>query len=139
MVRCRVPTGDLRKHTAPQKGISCDVAWEWLRRDPDYQEDYRACLAANDPAQPRATCDGSGGSRFPADPRKTFDKQAVFWAPEVLSTVLPVRAAKCVGPKGYQLDFGNLPGSDLRRAPDGWHVPLGGAKHRFWLRSIAFG
>ncbi|MEY9590941.1 hypothetical protein ABIA06_003232 [Bradyrhizobium yuanmingense] len=56
----------------------------------------------------------------------------------MLATVLPVRAAKCVGPKSYQIDFGNLPGSDVRRAPDGWHaiVPLGGAKHRLWLKSL---
>ncbi|MCA1378842.1 DUF2285 domain-containing protein [Bradyrhizobium sp. IC4061] len=56
----------------------------------------------------------------------------------MLSTVLPVRAANSVAPKSYQLDFGNLPGSDLRRAPDGWHaiVPLGGAKHRLWLRRL---
>ncbi|WP_271612509.1 DUF2285 domain-containing protein [Bradyrhizobium sp. CCBAU 21362] len=57
---------------------------------------------------------------------------------EVLSTVLPVRAANWVAPKSYQLDFGNLPGSDVRRAPDGWHaiVPLGAAKHRLWLKSL---
>ncbi|UQR61575.1 DUF2285 domain-containing protein [Bradyrhizobium sp. C-145] len=54
----------------------------------------------------------------------------------MLPTVLAVRAANCIVPKSYQLDFGNLPGGELRRAPDGWHaiVPLGGTKHRLWLK-----
>ncbi|WP_225129968.1 MULTISPECIES: DUF2285 domain-containing protein [unclassified Bradyrhizobium] len=95
-------------------------------------------LAANVQAQRRASSDASGGSRFPADPQKTFDKQAVFWAPEVLSTVLSVRAASYIASESCQLDFENLPGSELRRAPDGWHaiVPLGGTRHRLWLREL---
>ncbi|WP_091967103.1 DUF2285 domain-containing protein [Bradyrhizobium shewense] len=56
----------------------------------------------------------------------------------MLSTVLPVRAAKSIAPKSYQLDVANLPGSELRRAPDGWHaiVPLGGTKHRLLLNKL---
>ncbi|WP_092263053.1 DUF2285 domain-containing protein [Bradyrhizobium sp. Rc3b] len=56
----------------------------------------------------------------------------------MLPTVLAVRAANCIAPKIYQLDFDNLPGSELRRAPDGWHaiVPLGGTKHCLWLREL---
>ncbi|MBB4398522.1 DUF2285 domain-containing protein [Bradyrhizobium sp. ERR14] len=56
----------------------------------------------------------------------------------MLSTVLAVRAANHIAPKSYQLDFANLPGSELRRAPDGWHaiVPLGGTKHRLWLSEL---
>nr|WP_271566542.1 DUF2285 domain-containing protein [Bradyrhizobium sp. CCBAU 11386] len=95
-------------------------------------------LAANVQAQRRASSDASGGSRFPADPQRTFEEHSVFWAPEVLPTVLAVRAANCIAPKSYQLDFNNLPGSELRRAPDGWHaiVTLGGTKHRLWLREL---
>lgn len=38
----------------------------------------------------------------------------------------------------YTLDFANLTGGELRRAPDGWHaiVPLGGANHRLWLKEL---
>nr|WP_128948211.1 DUF2285 domain-containing protein [Bradyrhizobium nanningense] len=56
----------------------------------------------------------------------------------MLPTVLAVRAANRIAPESYQLDFDNLPGSELRRAPDGWHaiVPLGGTKHRLWLREL---
>ncbi|MFK4529154.1 hypothetical protein ABIF90_007135 [Bradyrhizobium japonicum] len=139
MVRCRVLTGDLRKHTATSRRQKLPT-WpgSGCAGIPITKRIIGGCLAANDPAQQRATCDGSGGFRFPADPQKTFDKQAVFWAPEVLSTVLPMRAANCVAPKSYQLDFTNLLGSEVGRAPDGWHaiVLLGGAKHRLWLKSL---
>ncbi|WP_271627888.1 DUF2285 domain-containing protein [Bradyrhizobium sp. CCBAU 11445] len=38
----------------------------------------------------------------------------------------------------YELDFAGLRGTVLREAPDGWHaiVPLGGAKHRLWMREL---
>ncbi|WP_156952313.1 DNA -binding domain-containing protein [Bradyrhizobium sp. WSM1743] len=56
----------------------------------------------------------------------------------MLPTVLGMRAANCIAPGSYQLDFDSLPGSELRRAPDGWHaiVPLGGTKHRLWLSKL---
>ncbi|MGX1350643.1 hypothetical protein AB7M49_004219 [Bradyrhizobium elkanii] len=40
--------------------------------------------------------------------------------------------------KQYDLDIAKLPGGELRRASDGWHaiVPLGGVKHRLWLREL---
>ncbi|WP_426441327.1 DUF2285 domain-containing protein [Bradyrhizobium genosp. P] len=95
--------------------------------------------AANDPARWRSSSVGSGGSRFAADPQKTFDEQAIFWAPEALSTVLAVRAdISSTASKRYDLDFAKLASSELRHAPDGWHaiVPLGGVKHRLWLREL---
>ncbi|WP_375779145.1 DUF2285 domain-containing protein [Bradyrhizobium sp. ma5] len=85
------------------------------------------------------TSDGSGGFRFAADPQTAFDKQAIFWAPEALSTVLLVRPAiGFTASKRYDLDLAKLAGSELRRAQDGWHaiVELGGAKHRLWLREL---
>ncbi|WP_245335022.1 DUF2285 domain-containing protein [Bradyrhizobium mercantei] len=57
----------------------------------------------------------------------------------MLSTVLPVRSAiRSAASKGGELDFSKLAGSELRHAQDGWHaiVPLGGAKHRLWLREL---
>ncbi|WOH80304.1 DUF2285 domain-containing protein [Bradyrhizobium sp. BEA-2-5] len=53
--------------------------------------------------------------------------------------MLPVRAAICsAANKGYELEFSNLVGSELRHSQDGWHaiLPLGGAKHRLWLREL---
>ncbi|WGR93343.1 DUF2285 domain-containing protein [Bradyrhizobium sp. ISRA443] len=63
----------------------------------------------------------------------------MFWSPEALSTVLAIRTAICpTASSPYGIDFANLAGSELREAPDGWHaiVPLGGAKHRLWLREL---
>ncbi|WP_229159190.1 DUF2285 domain-containing protein [Bradyrhizobium brasilense] len=53
--------------------------------------------------------------------------------------MLTVRVAVgSTGSNPYELDFTDLAGSELREAPDGWHaiVPLGGAKHRLWLREL---
>ena len=75
-----------------------------------------------------------GGSLFAADPCKSFNEQTVFWAPEVLPTVLRIRD---VNPQadtrpGTSLDIEN---AELRRAADGWHavLQLEGATHRLWL------
>ncbi|MFK4492394.1 hypothetical protein ABIA45_007472 [Bradyrhizobium sp. USDA 336] len=142
MERCRILIGDLRRHTAASRaqkrliwpGSGCAEIATTKRIIGGY-------LSANVQAHRRASSAGSGGSRFPADPQEAFDKQAVFWAPEVLSTVLPVRAANRMAPKSYQLDVANLPGSEVRRAPDGWHaiVPLGGANHRLFLSKLPVG
>jgi hypothetical protein len=83
-----------------------------------------------------------GGCLFAADPQKTFDKQAIFWSPEALPSVLPL--CGIVAPavsKRYHVDLTGLPGGELRRAPDGWHaiVSLGGAKHRLWLQEVPAG
>ncbi|MCC8972642.1 DUF2285 domain-containing protein [Bradyrhizobium sp. Cham227] len=56
-----------------------------------------------------------------------------------MSSVLPVHPVIGLrSSRRYDLDLGKLTGSELRRAPDGWHaiVPLGGAKHRLWLREL---
>lgn len=53
--------------------------------------------------------------------------------------MLPVRAAiSSAASKRCDLDFSKLASSELRHAPDGWHaiVPLGGVKHRLWLREL---
>ncbi|RXG85864.1 DUF2285 domain-containing protein [Bradyrhizobium zhanjiangense] len=56
-----------------------------------------------------------------------------------MSTVLTIcTAIGSTASNPYELDFADLPGSELREASDGWHaiVPLGGAKHRLWLREL---
>jgi hypothetical protein len=84
----------------------------------------------------------NGGCLFAADPQKTFDGQTIFWAPEALSTVLPVRrVVVSLFSKGHHLELAKIAGGQLRRAPDGWHavVPLGGAIHRLWLHELPVG
>ncbi|MBR1163134.1 DUF2285 domain-containing protein [Bradyrhizobium elkanii] len=56
-----------------------------------------------------------------------------------MSTVLTVRTAICpTASRSHELDFADLAGCELREAPDGWHaiVPLGGARHRLWLKEL---
>ena len=78
----------------------------------------------------------NGGSLFAADPEKAFDRQAIFWSPEVLSTVLSLRQAAAPNDIGqYDLDWSTLAGGEFRHGDDGWHaiVPLAGATHRLYL------
>ncbi|PDT63986.1 hypothetical protein CO683_41100 [Bradyrhizobium ottawaense] len=56
-----------------------------------------------------------------------------------MPTVLNVRTATCsTASNPYRLDVADLAASELREAPDGWHVvvPLGGAKHRLCLTEL---
>jgi hypothetical protein len=88
------------------------------------------------------TSDRNGGCLFAADPQKTFDGQTIFWAPEALSTVLPVHTVVVsVFSRPHHLDLAKVAGGQFRRAPDGWHaiVPLGGAIHRLWLQELPAG
>jgi hypothetical protein len=80
-----------------------------------------------------------GGLLFAADPSQPFDIQAIFWAPEVLPTVLAIGGARSLSVAGaYDLDLSKLPGDELQRGSDGWHavVRLGGTTHRLWLREL---
>ena len=61
---------------------SMDIAWEWLRRDADYQKRLSDALSdAQQLSGATETFDSNGGSLFAADPQKAFDKQPIFWAP----------------------------------------------------------
>ena len=43
IVRCQVLIGDHRKPTQIcENAEAADIAWEWLRRNSDYERDYRA-------------------------------------------------------------------------------------------------
>ena len=78
-----------------------------------------------------------GGWFFAADPDQSFLEQTVFWAPEVLPTVIPVRPALLVSsPSQVSLDLNNLETGQLRQGPDGWHavLHLNGVEHRVWLK-----
>jgi hypothetical protein len=78
-----------------------------------------------------------GGWFFAADPDRSFLEQTVFWAPEVLPTVIPVRPALLVSsPSQVSLDLNNLETGQLRQGPDGWHavLHLNGVEHRVWLK-----
>lgn len=78
-----------------------------------------------------------GGWFFAADPDQSCLEQTVFWAPEVLPTVVPVRPALHMSAHSHvSLDLSDLNKGQLRQGPDGWHAVLylRGAEHRVWLK-----
>ena len=61
----------------------------------------------------------------------------VFWSPEVLPTVIPVRPSLPFGADTHvSLKLGELTAGELRQAPDGWYAVLNlrGVEHRVWLK-----
>ena len=64
-----------------------------------------------------------GGCVFAANPDQSFSEQLVFWAPEVLPTVIPIRPAVPFSADTYvSLKLGELTAGELRQAPDGWYA-----------------
>lgn len=94
------------------------LAWEFLRRNPDYRSAYTAWR--RDRREPLAPIDRRWGLRFAADPALAAEEARVFWLPEVApGVVLPAetRPADLVGGAPYA-----LPGGELVRADDGLHL-----------------
>lgn len=62
-------------------------------------------------------------------------EQAIFWAPEVLPTIIPI-VQSATGSAGNVLTSIELSAGEFRQASDGWHVLLRikGAEHRLWLK-----
>jgi hypothetical protein len=61
----------------------------------------------------------------------------VFWAPEVLPTVIPIRPAVPFSADTHvSLKLGELTAGELRQASDGWYAVLNlrGVEHRVWLK-----
>ena len=78
-----------------------------------------------------------GGWFFAADPERSFLEQTIFWAPEAVPTVVPVRPALLAGSHTQvRLDLNELNESQFRQGPDGWHavLHLRGVEHRIWLK-----
>jgi hypothetical protein len=81
-----------------------------------------------------------GGWSFEADPDQSFLEQTIFWAPEAVPTIVPVRPAVIVSsPHTHiRLDLNDLNESQLRQGPDGWHavLHLRGVEHRIWFKDV---
>ena len=81
--------------------------------------------------------DSIGGWFFAADPERSFLEQTIFWAPEAVPTIVPVRPSLLVGSHTHvRLDLNELNESQFRQGPDGWHAVLylRGVEHRIWLK-----
>lgn len=79
---------------------------------------------------------GGGASAFAHDPQRSFDEQTIFWAPEVLATVVPVTVALAADRSSASQPLLDLTASQVRRAADGWHAVLriGAVDHRVWSK-----
>ena len=119
------------------------VAFEFLRRNPDYQADCKRivsqdALSADDEAKSVGLA-RRWGLAFPADPQVRADEQTVFWLPDVLvsTVVLVALNGRWDGPS-LAYDPENWPGLiALREAPDGVFIQLSddGTVHHLWLPS----
>ena len=67
-----------------------DIAWEYLRRNPDYRRDYEEMVKAGRVHNVTPNSGGDGASAFAHDPQGSFHEQTIFWAPEALPTVVPI-------------------------------------------------
>jgi hypothetical protein len=76
-----------------------------------------------------------GGCAFAADPAGSSQDQAIFWAPEVLPTIIPIVRGTSAS-SGNVLSLTELSAGEIRQASDGWHVLLRirNIEHRLWLR-----
>jgi hypothetical protein len=69
------------------------------------------------------------------DPAGSSQDQAIFWAPEVLPTIIPI-VRSAAASSGNVVSLAELSAGEIRQASDGWHVLLRirGIEHRLWLR-----
>jgi hypothetical protein len=122
------------------------LAWEFLRRNPRYREDYRSFLddAAFGAA---AVAEGSRFARwgltFAADPALSAREQPVFWRPEVYAQTIVLAPAPVRGLNTIPFAPDRWRGRWLEReADDGRHAVLDtpdGAHHLWMPTPIADG
>jgi hypothetical protein len=69
------------------------------------------------------------------DPAGSSQDQAIFWAPEVLPTIIPIVKSTAAS-NGNALGLVEMSAGEFRLASDGWHALLRirGLEHRIWLR-----
>lgn len=69
-------------------------------------------------------------------PQRSFDEQIIFWAPEVLITVVPITVASTADRSSAARPLLDLTAGQVRRAADGWHIVLriGATDHRVWSK-----
>ncbi len=80
--------------------VSPELAWEWLRRNEDYQRDFEAAQVEPnaDTAATEATR-SRWGLRFPVSPALDAKKAAPIWAPTSNTGVVMLTAQPAILPK----------------------------------------
>jgi len=69
------------------------------------------------------------------DPAGSSQDQSIFWATEVLPTIIPIVRSTSDSISNV-LSLAAMSAGEIRQASDGWYVLLrvGGLEHRLWLR-----
>jgi hypothetical protein len=112
-----------------------ELAWEFLRRNPQYHDDFDRwqSAAAGDPAPW-----SKWGLTFPADPRLSAGEQPIFWRPDVYPRTVVLAEAPAATPQTMPFEPHTWRGEFFeRRADDGTHALLvtPRAQHRLWMPS----
>lgn len=108
-----------------------DLAWEFLRRNPLYQDDFARFAETGD-----ARVWARWGLTFPADPALSSREQPIFWGPTVDARAVVLTVAPAVGPHTFSYAPQTWPGEFVERlAPDGLHALLRArdTDHRLWM------
>jgi len=113
------------------------VAWEFLRRNADYQADYAAAASRRAPgiAPVEAAPDPGWGLSCFADPSQSANQLPIFWRPQVNPRTLVLTAASPIDEGALCFDPAAWPGRlEQSIAADGVHLLLrfGAEEHRLW-------
>jgi hypothetical protein len=106
-----------------------DLAWEFLRRNPDYKDSFATRSSATD----RKIMARRWGLRFLADPEQAADEGAVFWHPDELASVVILAPGRDRGrAESFVIDDW-LMGLPYKRGDDGTHILLKDGKVRYQI------
>lgn len=116
-----------------------DLAWEFLRRNPDYRADYAAFrqdgyLSGGPDLGDRRFA--RWGLSFPADPAQPATLEPVFWSPGVYAQTIVLAAAPRGAAQAIPYRPATWPGAFVEHAGhDGRHAVLRAADgpHRLWI------
>lgn len=104
-----------------------EIAWEFLRRNPDYQSCVNTINLSSD--EDTSHLAKRWGLRFLADPALNAIETSIFWHPEICAYTVILDAGVCVTSKNITLTEDILSQAKIRKAKDGQHILLRKAGH----------
>ena len=108
-----------------------EIAWEFLRRNPDYQSCVNTINLSSD--EDTSHLAKRWGLRFLADPALNAIETSIFWHPEICAYTVILDAGVCVTSKNITLTEDILSQAKIRKAKDGQHILLRKAGHTYQM------